>query len=630
MRGRHLQTLTALILAGLWGVGIYFGHARGHLRFLDRVESTMTDLRTLVRGVRAPPDLVTIVAIDDALVKQGGSYPVPRTDLARIVDAIARLQPKVIAVDLLLVDRGADDGDEALAKSLTGRPTAIAAAAVFPEVSQSIAAENDGPLARLPRAEKFLLPLKKFADHAEIGIVNVATDRGGVPRSIPMLFRTSDRIEMSFPLRVAALAIGKEPTIEPSRLVFGERSIPTDVDHALAISFYGPRQTIRTIGAASVLSGEVAPDAIRNRIVVIGATVTGGGDFFPTPFDPVMPGVEVIATAITHLMAGDGIIRDQSVRLADGVIAVVLPILLVGLLAWRRSAVGLVAAAAVVLIWATADVFAFSKGIWLNAAVPIAAAAPPAILFAAVQLWSGRRRAHYFAMRNELLEQFQAPGIQEWLARDPNFLNEPVRQNAAIVFIDLSGFTSLSERLGPDAIRDLLKDFHALVDKEVVACGGMITSFLGDGAMILFGLPQAATDDAFRAAECSVGLCVSAERWLISLPPTVASRLGFKVGAHFGEIVASRLGGGSYHHITATGDTVNVASRLMEVAASHGVELAASNDLLRTAGRDCAVHKSGVLTGPRNTRIRGRSGSLAVWLWRSDLAAQGGEGLSTW
>ena len=125
-------------------------------------------------------------------------------------EAIARLQPKVIAVDLLLVDKGADDGDEALAKSLAERPTVIAAAAVFPKASQSVFAENDeGPLALLPRAEKFLLPLKKFADHAQIGVANVATDQTGTPRAIPMLFRTSDRIEMSFPLRVAALAIGK-------------------------------------------------------------------------------------------------------------------------------------------------------------------------------------------------------------------------------------------------------------------------------------------------------------------------------------------------------------------------------------------------------------------------------------
>jgi len=156
MRGRHLQTLIALMLAGVWGFAVYSAHAHGHLKFLDRIESTMTDLRTLVRGTRVPPDLVTIVAIDDTLVKQGGSYPVARADLARIVETIAKLKPRVIAIDLLLVDRGTDDGDDALAKSLAGRPTAIAAAAVFSEASQSLAVENDGPLARLPRAERFL------------------------------------------------------------------------------------------------------------------------------------------------------------------------------------------------------------------------------------------------------------------------------------------------------------------------------------------------------------------------------------------------------------------------------------------------------------------------------------------
>src|SRR5882724_4973506 len=269
MGSRHLQTLIAVFISGLWGAAVYFAHERGHLGFLDRIESAMTDLRTLARGVRVPPDFVTIVAIDDTMVKQGGIYPLARIDLARIVDAIARLQPKVIAIDLLLVDRGSDDGDEALARSLTGRASVIAAAAVFAQASQPIAAEN-GPLARLPRAERFLLPLKRFADHAEIGIANVTTDRGGTPSSIPMLFRTRDSIEMSFSLRAAALA-------------FGERSVAIDADHALPVTFYGPRRTMRTVSAASVLAGEIAADDIRERIVVVGATVTGGGDFFPTP-----------------------------------------------------------------------------------------------------------------------------------------------------------------------------------------------------------------------------------------------------------------------------------------------------------------------------------------------------------
>jgi adenylate cyclase len=616
MGSRHLQTLIAVFLSGLWGAAVYFAHERGHLGFLDRIESAMTDLRTLARGVRVPPDFVTIVAIDDTMIEQAGSYPLARIDLARIIDALARLQPKVIAIDLVLVDRGSDDGDEALAKSLRGRPSVIAAAAVFAQASQPIAAEN-GPLARLPKAERFLLPLKRFADHAQIGIANVTTDRAGTPSSIPMLFRTHDSIEMSFSLRAAALAIGKEPTIEPNRLAFGERSVATDADRALPVTFYGPRRTMRTISAASVLAGEVAADDIRERIVVVGATVTAAGDFFPTPFDSQLPGVEVVATAITHLMAGDGMLRDQLVRLVDATIAIVLPMILVGLLAWRRSAIGLIATLIVVVVAAAANVLAFSRGIWLSAALPIFAAAPPAILFAGVQLSSGRRRAQYFAIRSELLAQFQAPDIREWLTRDPDFLKEPVRQDAAVVFIDLSGFTSLSESLGPDRIRELLKDFHAMVDKEAVSSGGMINSYLGDGAMILFGLPQAASDDAFRAVQCAKGLCVSTQGWLASLPPAVKSRLGFKVGAHFGTIVASRLGGGSYHHITATGDTVNVASRLMEVAAGHGVELALSDELFRAVSRNRSLFEAGALTGPVETRLRGRSGSLDVWFWRS-------------
>jgi adenylate cyclase len=620
MRWR-LQNLLAVALAGLWGGGIYFAHSSGRLRSLDRAEAAITDFRTVLRGVRTPPDLVTIVEIDDAVANKFGSYPLARSDLAKIVDAIASLKPRVLALDLLLLDKGAGEGDDALAKALGAGPSVIGAAAIFPASSQSLAVgDSKEPLARLPRAEWFLFPLQKFADKAQVGIVNVTTDQTGTPRSIPMLFRTDEGIATSFPFRIASLVIGGKSAIEPDRLVLGDRSIPTDADYALPITYYGPRRTIRTISATALLEGKADAGAIADRIVVVGATVSGGGDFFPTPFERLMPGVEVIATAITQLMTGDVVLRDRSVRIADALICVLLPMILVGLLAWRRSVAGLFAAAAVIVIWMSVTSLAFSRDIWLSAVLPVMAIAVPTVLFGAVQLWSGRRRAQYFATRSRLLEEFQAPVIQQWLIANPRFLAEPVRQDAAIVFIDLSGFTSLSETLGPDKVRDVLKEFHALVDREVVVSGGMITSFLGDGAMILFGLPKPAADDALKAADCAVRLSVSTARWLATLPQSVAGNLGFKVGAHFGIIIASRLGGASHHHITATGDTVNVASRLMEVAASHGVEIAASDDLVRAAGHDCALLRSGVLTGPQETQIRGRAGSLATWLWRSDAS----------
>ncbi len=613
MSSRRVQILVALVLAALWGAGIYAAHANGHLRFLDRLEATLTDLRTQVRGVQSPPDLVTIVAIDDTVVKRGGSYPLPRADLARVVDAIVQFKPKVIAIDLLLVDHSAAIGDATLANTLASGPMILAAAAIFPSAREAVAPSSQGPLAVLPQAERFLLPLPAFADHAEVGVVNVATGQSGSPLSVPMLFRTRDKVELSFPLRVATRALDKPLTIAPDHLMLGDRAVPTDTDFALPITYYGPRRTIRTVSAQSIFDGTLNRAAIENRIVVIGAAVAGGGDFYPTPFDSLMPGVEVVSTAITHLVAGDSIVRDRKVHIADALAAILLPVLLVGLLAWRRSALGLVVAAVVMIAWAGLNLFAFTHGVWLNAATTLAAVVPPVAVFAGVQLWSGGRHAQYLAAKSKSLAQFQAPAVEEWLARDPNFLSKPVRQNAAVVFIDLSGFTALSEQTDPDAVQEILKAFHALIDQAAVDCGGMITGFLGDGAMILFGLPGAMPDDAARALKCSIDLHRGVERWIASLPPAIGGQLGFKIGAHFGPIVASRLGE-SHQHITATGDTVNVASRLMEVAAQNDARLALTDTLLDAA--DFQGAPDGNLSGPLLTQVRGRSGVVTVWFWR--------------
>jgi len=120
-------------------------------------------------------------------------------------------------------------------------------------------------------------------------------------------------------------------------------------------------------------------------------------------------------------------------------------------------------------------------------------------------------------------------------------------------------------------------------------------------------------DDAARAVKCATDLHRGVERWIASLPPAIGDRLGFKIGAHFGEIVASRLGE-THQHITATGDTVNVASRLMEVAVQNGARLALSDTLLDAA--DFHGAPDGILSGPLLAQVRGRSGVVTVWFWR--------------
>lgn len=615
-RTRLLRMLAAPLLAGLWGAALGIAHLNGEAPVLNRIEAALTDLRTLARGRIKPPDLVTIVAIDDAIVEEEKSYPLPRATLARIIDKIAEFGPRAIAVDILLLEPGPGEGDRLLAEALRNRPSIVAAAAIFPASGETLA-DADGPFGRVPIADQFLLPMPVFAEAAATGIVNVATDRDGTPRSEPLVFRTRDRIEESLPLRIAAELAGTDPVIEPGRVIIGDRTVHTDLGQNLPLAFYGPRGTISTIAASAVLKGQIDPGSVTNRIVVIGATVTGGGDVFPTPFDPVLPGVEVISTAVSNLMTGDAPVRTYTIRLADAALAVLLPMVLIGLLAWRRNVIGLVAICGVLIVWAGLNFLAFRNGIWMSAALPLTAAGPPAIVFGAWQLWFQRRQAHHFALQSRLLQRIQAPGMAEWLARDPDFLKEPVRQNAAVVFVDLSGFTGLSESLGATGTREFLDAFYNLIDEEAIASGGVITSFTGDGAMILFGLPEPDAEDTSNAARCSIGLSRRLRTWLDS-QPSADLRIGFKIGAHFGVVVASRLGQGRSQQIAVTGDTVNVASRLMEVAVRFGAELAVSDDLLKAGGQ--IAFDPGVLAGPFQARLRGRARPLAVWTSGSAVA----------
>jgi len=615
MRGRTLRICVALLLSGLWGAALGLQHWRGDGWFLDRIEETMTDFRTLLRGGRPTPSVVAIVAIDDEAVRRAGGFPLPRAALAQLVQRIASLQPKAIALDLLLIDPGPPDDDSALARALSAAPSVIGAAAVYTTGEQSLDA-GDGPLARIPLADRLLLPLTRFAEVAEIGVVNVATDKSGTPRAFPMLFRTPDAVYAALPLQAATVATGADPTMGDDGIEIGGRFVPTDAGHALLLNFYGPRGTIDTISAASVLGGTYPGDLIRDRIVVIGATVTGGGDVFPTPFDPILPGVEVISTAVANLLQGDGLVKDRSIRLIDVATAVALPVLLVGLLAWQRSAVGFAVILAVLLAWLCSNFLAFQHNIWLSLAVPMAAVVPPLLLFGLTQIWFDRRQAQFFADQTRLLQRFQAPVLADHLSANPTFLEQPVRQDAAILFIDLSGFTGLSEAQGPGIVRDLLNAFYPIVESAALECHGIITSFAGDGAMLVFGLPTRSQDDAANAARCGVMLSQTTRTWIATLPPEIGSRTSVKIGAHFGPVILSRLGG-SQQQITATGDTVNVASRLMEVAAAEGADVALSDELLAMAGPDSAPRRSGTLYGPLKKEIRGRAETLQVWFWRN-------------
>jgi adenylate cyclase len=194
--------------------------------------------------------------------------------------------------------------------------------------------------------------------------------------------------------------------------------------------------------------------------------------------------------------------------------------------------------------------------------------------------------------------------------KTPGFLERPVEQDVAVIFLDLSSFTGLAESVGAQWSRDLLSNFYATIERETTKHGGLVVNFMGDGAMILFGLPRPRPDDAARALRAVTDLHDETLAWLATLPPIARDRLSVRIGGHFGAAVVSRLGPEHHQQITAIGDTVNVASRLLEAAKQLRRHAIVSEDLFAAAGA------RGEATEAREVDIRGRAKPLKIRILR--------------
>jgi adenylate cyclase len=635
MKLKLYACLVALVmLAGaIWAGALAQGHINGRASVLDRLETVLLDLRILIKGPREAPRDVVIVAIDDKTVTAAGQYPVGRVFLKALVEGIRDAGAKALAVDILLIGKSDEAVDASLASALASMPTVIAAGGQFP-LEQAVEV-------LVPAPETELRPYEVFAEAASVGLVNVGTDAGGTPRHIPLIFKTGQGLAPSFGMLAAGKFLGSPPSVTAEGIRIGGRVQPLDLHWQQPINYYGKGGTIRTISAQSLLEDPAgARDALGGHLVLLGVTASAVGDRFSTPFDPILPGVEVLSTGIANLLDGSVLLRDSRVRLCDAIAAVSLTLIGMAAIVFLPLASATIVYLLLLLGWLTATVIAFNQGIWLNAALPFAASVPPVVALAVLREGFDWFRVRRLMAAREALSRFQAPDLARRIADDPGFLLVPREQPVAILFIDLAGYTTLSEKLGPARTRDILKAFHTLVVNEAVRNRGLVLDFMGDGAMIGFGIPDPAPRDAADACRCAFDLVGAVNDW-ISASSLNADIREVRIGGHCGPVVLSRLGHENQQQIATTGDCVNVASRLMEVGKSRGASMVLSTALI-TAARSATPQSTAPQTTTGNdlraalarpprleaVAIRGRVQELEVALWTADEAVRERSGIS--
>jgi class 3 adenylate cyclase/tetratricopeptide (TPR) repeat protein len=178
------------------------------------------------------------------------------------------------------------------------------------------------------------------------------------------------------------------------------------------------------------------------------------------------------------------------------------------------------------------------------------------------------------------------------------------RRQVTVLFADLCGFSTLSQSLDPEELRDLVARYTAQVDGIVIGYGGTVDKHIGDAVMALFGAPRAHDDDPLRAARAALDVHAALERMSDTSPRPLQAHIGIASG----EVVAGPLGRADGHDYTVLGDSVNLAARL--------VALAGPGQTLLSDGVYRALSGRATCEPLGETRLKGLDVPVRVWRLR--------------
>jgi adenylate cyclase len=207
-------------------------------------------------------------------------------------------------------------------------------------------------------------------------------------------------------------------------------------------------------------------------------------------------------------------------------------------------------------------------------------------------VWRSRRlvaaRAVAERARGNLARYF-SPKMIDALERRDVPMGQGRRQNIAVLFADIVGFTALAETVAPEEAMELLRAFHARMEAVVFAHGGCLERLAGDSLMASFGVPDPGPRDAADALGCARAMLVALDAWNAARAKAGYPAIAIGIGLHHGPAVLGDIGTERSMAFTVIGDTVNLASRLQAMTRDLGAVLCASDTLVVRARTDGAA-----------------------------------------
>lgn len=495
---------------------------------------------------------ITIVAIDDASIGQLGRWPWPRKIHADLIRALNAAGAKLIAYDVNFPEPSDDMNDRALADELRAAGNVVLPVELKLEISQ-------GALTFNPSAT--VAPIPSFAGTAKAtGHSNTPPDADGVMRRVPRSVRAPDQSSIpAFAAEVARLW-GVETHVAAA---------PVDALGRVVVNYANqPQRAFRVVSAADVIRGTAPAEALRDKVVFVGATASDLHDalMVPTSDGIPMPGVEIHASVFDTLLTQRWL-RNVSMPI-QAAFVILLGLLVAVLISKLRARWSITV---IFVVWICTVILAFvlfDRGWILDVIWPTVT-----LLLATIGVSLERRIASDRQRRQlkTVLSQYVSKSVVEAILKDPSKMKlGGERRRMSVLFSDIRGFTTISEGLGPEQLVQILNIYLNRMTNIVFSHTGVLDKYIGDAVMAFWNAPFDQPDHAKLAVRTALDM----RRALVEMNRAktfgdLELRIG--IGINTGDAIVGNVGGDARFDYTVIGDTVNLASRLEGLTKEYGV-----------------------------------------------------------
>ncbi|MEX0696486.1 MAG: adenylate/guanylate cyclase domain-containing protein [Dongiaceae bacterium] len=626
--------------------------------FVQALRLIAFDSYQLLKPAEYDPEIpVRIVDIDEDSLAKIGQWPWSRLVMADLLDSLAEYGAAVIAVDALfsepdrtspeeMIKLMSPEEAEAIAAVMGDRPshdaTFAAAIARTPAVMATVLTDRESPPPPpkagfavagddpLPFVSPFLGATKNLPEFdraaAGIGSINWVPDRDQVVRRLPLVYRIGDQFIPTLvteALRVAQSAgtyvlkasnasgqdaFGQETGLNHIRV--GAIEIPTDPGGAIWLQFR-PANPASYIPAWQVLSGEADPNEIAGTIVLVGTSAPGLMDLRATPLNPSIPGVEVHAQALEHILRGTTITRLDDAVAFELALTVILGLGLAFFLpklgAMASGAIGITTIGLVLVAGYVAyDSFGFLFDPSFPALVLF-------VLVSTITIYVYRRAEQQKGEVRRAFGYYVSPAVVNEIVKHPGKLElgGEVRE-LSLLFCDVRNFTSISERMSAHELTRFINNLLTPLSEIILDNRGTIDKYMGDAIMAFWNAPlddKNHHENALKSALAMIrrmdDLNVEWRRAAEAAGATHAD-VHIGIGINSGNCCVGNLGSSQRFDYSAIGDDVNVASRLEGLSKVYGVPL--------VLGETTVAHLNGVKAIELDVmRVKGRGQPLHIY-----------------